>query len=299
MPPDLWRQRLTERSLSHLISIVLNHLADHSDSDQTECTSQEELIAELEELNTKRDLTGRVVGSMDAKALFPSLQVHETATKIREVFETSQLKIEGIDWLEAGKLLAICTEEKELKDLGLEDVVCSRRSNGRGRRIQITTSEVMGKLWCDDHVTSLFDPPRRQPNKREEVKIFGKILEIMIIAVMKHHIYTFNGETRLQSDGGPIGLELTGALARVYMIYWDKHFTDLAQKNNIKLDMYKRYVDDVNFVTKALPPGTVNRGSFEHFSASTLNNFFTTCISAMNQRPILGLVQKQYICILN
>ena len=40
--------------------------------------------------------------------------------------------------------------------------------------------------------------------------------------VMESHVYKFNGKTYQQSQGGAIGLELTGAVARVYMIWWDK-----------------------------------------------------------------------------
>ena len=43
---------------------------------------------------------------------------------------------------------------------------------------------------------------------------------------------------------------------------------------------------------------TVKGGNFEHFSASTLNYFFTYCIRAMDQTPIWGLVQRQYIFML-
>ena len=73
----------------------------------------------------------------------------------------------------------------------------------------------MDKFWHDDYMTSLFEPHYDNQANNKKVETFGKILEITIIAVMKHHIYTFSGETRLQSEGSPIWLELTGALARV------------------------------------------------------------------------------------
>ena len=69
---------------------------------------------------------------------------------------------------------------------------------------RITTAEVMGKLYKEEEnqeVNSLFDPPMRLPTPDEE-KVFGKILEIVIVAAMKHHVYQFSGNTRKQEDGG-------------------------------------------------------------------------------------------------
>ena len=43
-------------------------------------------------------------------------------------------------------------------------------------------------------------------------------LQIALTLVMKNHVYVFNNELRKQRTGGAIGLELTGLLARIYMI---------------------------------------------------------------------------------
>ena len=44
-------------------------------------------------------------------------------------------------------------------------------------------------------------------------------IEIGIKMVMRNHLYKFNGEVFIQGEGGPIGLELTGAIARVFMLW--------------------------------------------------------------------------------
>ena len=80
-----------------------------------------------------------------------------------------------------------------------------------------TTVEVMGKLFREDgeEVTSLFHPPRRRPaTTQEEKMVLAQVLKIAIQAVLKNHTYQFGGEVRLQEEGGPIVLELAGALAR-------------------------------------------------------------------------------------
>ena len=84
----------------------------------------------------------------------------------------------------------------------------------------------MGKLYKEEEkgqdMSSLFDPPKRLPTSDEEKKVFGKVLELVIVAVMKHRVYQFSGNTRKQEDGGPMELELSGLIARVFMFRWDR-----------------------------------------------------------------------------
>ena len=74
----------------------------------TECSSKEEMIAEMEEkVNSRNDIIELFVGSTDVKALYPSLLAKGTTGIIKEVFMKSELKVEGVDWNEAGKYLTI------------------------------------------------------------------------------------------------------------------------------------------------------------------------------------------------
>ena len=72
---------------------------------------------------------------------------------------------------------------------------------------------------------------------------------------MKNHLYTFDGKVYRQSTGGPIGVELTGILARIVMIWWDKKYLEKLRNLDINLMLYKRYVDDQNSAVRALKPG--------------------------------------------
>ena len=54
--------------------------------------------------------------------------------------------------------------------------------------------------------------PKRNPTKKEERRIFGKALIMMLIMCMDNHIYEFENKVRLQKQGGPIGLKLTGEI---------------------------------------------------------------------------------------
>ena len=45
-------------------------------------------------------------------------------------------------------------------------------------------------------------------------------LEILMKTALKSHMYSFNGEIRLQMAGGAIGDILTGSIMATYALYW-------------------------------------------------------------------------------
>ena len=49
-------------------------------------------------------------------------------------------------------------------------------------------------------------------------------LRIIIKFIMKNHIYQFDNKIHKQEEGGAIGVELTGELAQIFMIWWTKQF---------------------------------------------------------------------------
>ena len=85
---------------------------------------------------------------------------------------------------------------------------------------------------------------------------------------MTNHIYCFDDKIKKQAEGGPIGLELTGEVAIIFMTWWDKQFQMKLRNNGLTVYAYKRYVDDINLVVKGInnrskyTPG----GSIEHNS---------------------------------
>ena len=55
-------------------------------------------------------------------------------------------------------------------------------------------------------------------------EMLGEAIKIAVKLVMKNHVYRFNGTIRNQKYGGPIGLDLTGTIAQIVMIHWDREF---------------------------------------------------------------------------
>ena len=86
--------------------------------------------------------------------------------------------------------------------------------------------------------------------------MIGKAVEILITSSMKNHVYKFNNKIRIQSEGGPIGLGLTGEVADCYMIKWDKKFIKKCENMGITLTMYSRFKDDIFVSALDLEKGT-------------------------------------------
>ena len=87
------------------------------------------------------------------------------------------------------------------------------------------------------------------------------ILKRMILVVMGNHVYSFNGKNRLQLEGGPIGLKVSGVLAKVCMLRWSKDFLAklaAAVSGVVFFAMYLLlfYVDDTFLAMEELEAGS-------------------------------------------
>ena len=126
------------------------------------------MISTMEKVNSRNDITELFVDSTDVRALYPSLLAGPTVAIVVEAFLETNIKVEGINWPEAGKYLAINLSKEEVVTLGLAELV-STRTKTRGACPGNTTAELMGKLYREEE-SSLFHPPRREPATEEERK---------------------------------------------------------------------------------------------------------------------------------
>ena len=248
--------------LSNILSEVLDRISDRIDEEiDTECRNTEEMIAEFERINNNINETNkhqeRVVFSTDVKALYPSLEPEQVAKIASQLFIESEMMID-VDDDELALYLALVLETEEVRENNMIDLIKRwKHENQRrgGQRPGITTSEVIGGEA--ERRKSKFNPPNRKPNTRELRTMVSLALRKGIMAVIKNHMYRFNERIYLQKEGGPIGLQLTGAIARIFMLWWDRKVKE--QINNamadidFQLHMYMRYVDDCNIVCTALP----------------------------------------------
>ena len=115
-----------------------------------------------------------------------------------------------------------------------------------GARPGMTGSKPEDPKWTEAHVPE---------SKSDKKKILGKLMELAVIKIFTSNVYTFGGVFRLQSEGSPIGLDLSGEISRLEMGSWDIDFAELRDQNGVKLDLNKRYVDDKNVFLGSIPPG--------------------------------------------
>ena len=234
-------------------------VGDESDRESFNCLSNEELMAALTEVNLK-DMREPVIFSMDVKSMFPNLNVKRVAEISASEFLESDLKVE-VDGKELSLYLAILFQggrREELEVLGLDEVV-PRRRHPRARAVLISTDEVLNRREAGD-TESKFLEAERQPTEAEVRLMFSLALKELVNVCMRSHTYSIGADGRLQSGGGPIGLKLSGAVSKVFMVNWCRKFkekmriatTDLP---NFTIHLYKFYVDDHNLVVEALPPG--------------------------------------------
>ena len=101
----------------------------------------------------------------------------------------------------------------------------------------------------------------RRPGVRQQKKMLALTVGYGVYTVMSCHTYKVGDELFQQMGGGSIGLELTGAVSRPFMLRWDTLYRDNLKKasQDIDLDldlvMYERYVDDSNQLAIIPPPG--------------------------------------------
>ena len=97
--------------------------------------------------------------------------------------------------------------------------------------------------------------PLKQPDGHMRRIMLREALRVVLRVIMKNHVFTFDNEIRKQTKDGLIGLKLTGVLAQIFMIWWDKEFAAQLDEMAIIMKMNKRYVDDINMAIQATPLG--------------------------------------------
>ena len=138
--------------------------------------------------------------------------------------------------------LSLHRDERFLCDKGILNY-CPRRRSRYGAPPKITTSginvnkEERFKAWIK---------PREAPGETEQRIMLTEALKIVLEVIMRNHIYNFNDIMRRQKEGGAIGMDITGELAKVFMTWWDKQMLQRLRELEIDPVLYKRYVDDIN-----------------------------------------------------
>ena len=93
---------------------------------------------------------------------------------------------------------------------------------------------------------------RRTPKTRDmRHRLVAKLVELIVVEVFSNHIYEFGGKIYRQREGGPIGLSLSGAVARAVMARWDSEVGQACAEQGIRIWFRSRYVDDCNIIIES------------------------------------------------
>ena len=79
---------------------------------------------------------------------------------------------------------------------------------------------------------------------------------MMLILCMDNHVYQFENQYRIQKQGGPIGLKLTGEIADCLMIDWDQKLLAKLKVYKMIPEIYTRFKDDIELAMESLEKGS-------------------------------------------
>ena len=97
--------------------------------------------------------------------------------------------------------------------------------------------------------------PRDKATDEQIRDIMSRCAEIAVRTIFENFTYNFGGVKYLQSKGGPIGARITMACARLVMQNWGVKFSCIMLKADLKITLFKSYVDDVRLACTLLRLG--------------------------------------------
>ena len=119
--------------------------------------------------------------------------------------------------------------------MGLHDV-CPKRRHRRGPRPKITgcgtqeNEEERHAPWIFPNTSRIDDSTKR--------RMLVEAIRVVLKVLMETHTYEFANIIRRQTKGGAIGMELTGVVAQIFMVWWDKEYTKKLNDVQIQLKLH-------------------------------------------------------------
>ena len=194
---------------------------------------------------TKVDKGNICLGSMDVCGLYPAIQWNPASKEVAKAIMESKIDITEMDDKELQQYIAVEYSRAEVEFEDISDVV----------PIKLPGTNIR-KIAREGDQSPLFDYSGvREVNKEDRRKLLSLGVKKAVHIVLSNHFYTFGSVIRKQSKGGSIGSELTGEIARLYMLRWDQKFLAKLRRLGISPHVYTRYVDDTFIVVDVIKPG--------------------------------------------
>ena len=184
------------------------------------------------------------------KALYPSLDILESAKICGEAVARSEVDFEDVDWTWASVYVALNMTQVEINKEGLQDLV-PRRLAKTGRRPTVLTA-----VEDEKRTRWIWKKPPKFLIKEDRRRILGKVIEIMIRTTFGHHYYKWGEDVMRQVSGGAIGLRATGSVARRVMEKFLGEYRRLLEEHGVEVLLLRKYVDDILSITSKLEVGS-------------------------------------------
>ena len=194
-----------------------------------------------------------LVGS-DVVSLFPSLTAKNTAKAVRAQAEKSSIRWLNVDhrWL----CMYIHQNRGLATDIAkVEKFLPIRKKGKRGPEPGMSSKECLRRYLLEDYDdgdSSSWIWPTAVPTEADTKLLMAIMLEIAIQFFFENFLYTFGGESFLQSSGGPIGARITMCIARLVMQEWWEKFNGKLKAADIDELLRAIYVDDGRMVIRKL-----------------------------------------------
>ena len=91
--------------------------------------------------------------------------------------------------------------------------------------------------------------------KVQRKEVIARVVEIALVVLFTNFCYKFGSEYFHQSEGGPIGVRLTGCAAECVMQEWSEEYQDILERSGVWVALLSGYVDDGRQVTTTLERG--------------------------------------------
>ena len=157
--------------------------------------------------------------------------------------------LEKLIFDELGLFLALTTPENELEEADLAKYCPARRST-RGRP---PTLKATGTVRDSERRWQNWRRSEELPmSLREMRRMTCYAVGISIKYTMKNHVFKFNNKIYKQPEGGAIGVGIAGDVAVLFMVWYDQQLLKSLNACKIEIQLFARYVDDINIVAKML-----------------------------------------------
>ena len=267
---------------SEVLATILEPIARCTDGNEAQVTEEMLRVFDNAAVRTQEEgATGLIVASMDFKALYTSIDHNQSAKDVVKEFIRSGMTIEGMDYRVASIYIAANSTRGQLVREGISYLIPTR-IHAHVSKLTVRTKELAGGISRkQDKQQQPYGPQndadetaenqtgdKNQPHPKTKFKkipqpytnsdkkrLTVKVLEIAVNAILNNHVYKFGNKFYKQRQGGPIGLRLTGVVARLVMDGWTRTFKEKLVEAGVTLDMIVKYVDDINMGIRPIPKG--------------------------------------------